>query len=307
MLVSKSNFRRCVYKGNSCSGKTLPHPSQNRYTPIAKKEIRAERNPVKNGCTPLCEDSCSDPSRDSPRPSQENPTASPPPPTNGASHRARTYPLLNAERQTPIEIFQTPGKWEFSCPQGRERPTGPLRGTTARGPPPPAPIAPEATGRGSLRSPRASPRVTGRRQEPLSPRPHLPARRTQAGARPCGEHSSSGERGAAAPRGRRPGAMPARTGRGVRAGTPRRTGESHGPRGAWQSSRNPAALQPPAGKQTKGREASGEEDGPPSPGKVTLQLPSLALRVPAPRAGRPGAAPVPARGPTRSPGLPAAR
>lgn len=50
----------------------------------------------------------------------------------------------------------------------------------------------------------------------------------------------------------RTGATLARAGRGVRTGTPGRSGESQGPRGAWHSSRKPAPSPAKAGKQTKG-------------------------------------------------------
>ena len=50
MLVSKSNFKRCITKENGGSVKSFSIPLIT-STQISKKEIRAERNPVKNGCT----------------------------------------------------------------------------------------------------------------------------------------------------------------------------------------------------------------------------------------------------------------
>jgi len=50
-----SNFKRCINKRNGGSEKSF-NISLITSTQISKKEIRAERNPVKNGCTEMCED-----------------------------------------------------------------------------------------------------------------------------------------------------------------------------------------------------------------------------------------------------------
>lgn len=221
---------------------------------------------------------------------------SPPHSTKGASTPARVFPLPNTERKHPSKSSRLRATRSFQAK--RERATWPRDKLQPRSLSLSFQPLVGAPGRGSWAAPVLHPLWQISRQKPLNPWPHLLAPRTQAGARPCGERSSS------ATGAQRPaeelgmGAIPARTGRAVREGMPGRSGESHRPRGAWWSSRNPAALQPPAEKQTKGREASSGDDRPLSLGKVTLQLPSLALRVPAPRPGRPGA-------PNRGAALPA--
>lgn len=152
------------YKRNSCPGKSFNLPRLT-GTPIGKKDIRAERNPVKNGCTPMCEDSCSDPLRDSQRPSQENSRASPPPPTTGASNWAGISPPLkhwkvNTHRNLPdseeMGVFMPSGKGETHMTAQRNYSpfTAPSRPDHSRG-----------HGAGSFRSSGASPRVTGRPAE----------------------------------------------------------------------------------------------------------------------------------------------
>ena len=50
-----SNFKRCITKETAVL-KNPPNISLITSTQIGKKESRAERNPVKNGCTEMCED-----------------------------------------------------------------------------------------------------------------------------------------------------------------------------------------------------------------------------------------------------------
>lgn len=92
----------------------------------------------------MCEDSCSDPLWDSQRPSQENSRASPPPPTTGASNRARISPPLkhgkvNTHRNLPdseeMGVFMPTGKGETHMTAQRNYSpfTAPSRPDPARG------------------------------------------------------------------------------------------------------------------------------------------------------------------------------
>lgn len=196
-----------------------------------------------------------------------------------------SFPSLTPKGKHTPKSSRLRGSGSFSAK--RERPTGPRRETTAREPLPRPPILRGATALGALAAPVHHPEWQITRQKPLIRTPLTGAASTGGGPRLRGAWLLGGRAPNWPGSGSR--ATRARTGRGVRGGTPGGAAEGRGPRRAWWAAGHPAALQPPAGKQTKGREASGGDDRPLSLGKVTLQLPSQAPRVPAPRPGRRGA------------------